>query len=91
MKVSEIFDPEYYDEIQHHLDRHKQSKPAGSYDYTGRVPDSSTDIEDFIISQYEQEQITYDEAMKKLKQVVDPEELFFWEMELAAARDLKGN
>lgn len=42
----------------------------------------------FIISQFEQGQLSYEQAWEKIKAEVPEGEWFFWEMELGSAKDL---
>ena len=77
MKLHEMFDDKYYDEIQHQIASKMPEQPT-----------SETSTQDFIISTFEAGEISYDEAMKQLKQNTPPDQMFFWEHELAMAAEL---
>jgi len=81
MKLTEIFDPKYYDELQRQM-----STPSHVEEPTN---DSSTDMQDFIISSFEADEISYDEALAQLKKVTPKDQWFFWEHELGMADELK--
>lgn len=48
-----------------------------------------TSQQDFIISAYETGDISKEEAWERIKQCTPKDELFFWDMELNSAEDLK--
>lgn len=82
MKLNEIFDADYYDQLQHQMKMKKAEKQPES---------DETEMQDFIISKYEANKISYDQAWKEIKKITPKKELFFWEMELGSARDMKGH
>lgn len=49
------------------------------------------DIQDMIITQYELDQITKEQAWAEIKRVTHPDELFFWHMELTSAETMKSD
>lgn len=73
-----MFDEDYYDLIQEELKIVIDEPP---------INDTVTDIQDFILGQFEVGQISYDEAMEKLKDVTPEEYLWFWIDELDAANE----
>ena len=82
MKLNEIFNDEYYDQLQRDLkQRHNPS-------WHEPDPDTETSMQDFIISQFEAGELTYEQAFKKLKKITPADQLFFWEHELAMADEL---
>lgn len=78
MNLREIFNDDYYDEIQHQLKARQPKRET-----------SATTIQDFIISSFEAGDISYDEALAKLKEATPEDQLFFWEHELGMAEELK--
>ena len=83
MKLYEVFDAEYYDYLQDEMRRKKYDPDED------RAPeDTETDMQEFIISQYEVGQISYEDAWAKIKEITPEDQLFFWEMELGSAKDL---
>lgn len=83
MKLNEIFDAAYYDEIQNQIARRKM-------DDDEVTQDTETPMQDFVISAYEVGQISFEEAEKRIKQISNSAiEKEFWMMELISARELK--
>ena len=83
MKLNEIFDPEYYDELQHQMQRRK-------FDRDEDIPDDSeTSMQDFIISKFEVGQLTYEQALEELKKITPDDQMFFYQQELDMAQELK--
>lgn len=77
MKLRDIFDDTYYDELQHQLKAREPEKET-----------SATSMQDFIISSFEAGKIDYNEALAKLKEVTPKDQMFFWERELGMAEAL---
>lgn len=83
MKLNEIFDDNYYDQIQHDL-KHRDDSPS----WHEPDHDTETSMQDFIISQFEVGDLTYEQALAKLKKITPKDQMFFWEHELAMAAEL---
>ena len=77
MKLHEIFDDKYYDEMQHQIAANAPEQQT-----------SETSMQDFIISTFEAGEMSYDQALEQLKQNTPPDQMFFWEHELAMAAEL---
>lgn len=78
MLLKEIFDGNFYDEINRQL---KSSSMPTSHE--------SMDRQDFIISAYEAGEITFDEALLQLEKITPSDQMFFWKHELNMADELK--
>lgn len=85
MKLNEIFDDRYYDQIQQDLKRHREPEQPSWHEPDH---DAETSMQDFIISQFEAGDLTYQQALEKLKEVTPKDQMFFWEHELAMAQEL---
>jgi hypothetical protein len=86
MKLNEIFDDRYYDEIQMDLKRRREPNDTPSWHEPAH--DTETSMQDFIISQFEAGDLTYEQALQKLKEVTPKDQMFFWKHELAMADEL---
>lgn len=51
--------------------------------------DQETSIQDIILTQFELGQLTYEQALERLKKVTPADQMFFWELELQMADELK--
>jgi hypothetical protein len=86
MKLDEIFDGNYYDYLQDEVRRKHIHDPFEDEP----LNDTTTSIQDFIISAYETDQISFEEARKRITAATPNSfEQKFWRMELAAAAELK--
>ncbi|KKL27958.1 hypothetical protein LCGC14_2379980, partial [marine sediment metagenome] len=75
-KLDEAFDPDYYDFLQDEMKRKKFDPDEDLRD------DTETDIQDFIISNFEVGNIPFEEAKAMLKDACStPLEYQFWRME----------
>lgn len=91
MKLNEVFDDRYYDQLQRDIKRHikpeREIKPhvsgADKHDAS-----EETSIQDFIISKFEAGQITFQQALAELKKHTPKDEMFFWQHELNMADEL---
>lgn len=78
----EIFDDEYYDYLQSKMNINQQPEQ--------HEHDTETSIQDFIISAFEQDQMTYEEAEKRIRDATPPGlDLDFWLLELHMAKEYK--
>jgi len=83
MKIDEVFDEDYYDFLQDEMRRKKFDPDEDLRD------DTETEIQDFIISNFEAGNVSYEEAKKMLQAASStPLEYQFWRMELAAAAEM---
>ncbi len=80
--ILEVFDGDYYDHLQGSMKvNHQSDQPTH---------DSETSIQDFIVSAFEQDQITYEEAEQRIRKATPPGiELDFWLLELHMAKEYK--
>ncbi len=82
-KVEEVFDPNYYDFLQDEMRRKKFDPDEDLRN------DTETDIQDFIISNFEAGNVSFEEAKKMLQAASStPLEYQFWRMELVTAAEL---
>ena len=51
--------------------------------------DTETSVQDFIITAFEQDEISFEEALRRIQEVSSKDEMYFWEMELHAAKGMK--
>ena len=81
--LNEIFDPNYYDFLQDEMRRKKFDPDEDLRN------DTETDIQDFIISNFEAGNVSFEEAKKMLQAASStPLEYQFWRMELVTAAEL---
>ena len=86
MKLDEVFDENYYDFLQDEVRRKHIFDPIED----APPDDTTTTIQDFIITAYETDKISYEEARKRITAATPNSfEQKFWRMELAAAAELK--
>lgn len=86
MKLDEVFDGNYYDFLQDEVQRKHVHDPIED----APLNDTETSLQDFIISAYEADEISYEEARKRIVSATPNSfEQKFWIMELAAAAELK--
>ena len=84
MKLSEVFDPNFYDFIQDDMRRKLYDR-----DEDGPTTDTEIDMQEFIISKFESGAISFDDAKKELHKHTTTElEYQFWRMELVVAAEL---
>ena len=84
MKLDQVFDPNYYDFLQDEM-RRKKYDP----DEDRPLYDTETDIQDFIIANFEAGNVSFEEAKAMLRDASStPLEYQFWRMELVSAAEL---
>lgn len=91
MKLNEVFDDKYYDQLQHDLKRHHKDDKEDRAHVSGADPrkaSQETSIQDMIISRFEAGKLTYQQAERELKKHTPRDELFFWTHELHMAKEL---
>ena len=83
-EVFDVFDSDYYDFLQDEMRRKKYDS-----DEDRPITDTETDIQDFIISNFEAGNVSFEEAKKMLQAASStPLEYQFWRMELVMAAEL---
>lgn len=87
MKLTEVFDDNYYDFLQDEMRRKV-------YDPHEDRPASDTEMHmgDFVLAQYEAGKVSFEEAVHRLKEVADsPLDFQFWKTELIISAEEKGD
>ncbi len=82
-EIFDVFDSDYYDFLQDEMKRKKYDPDEDP------ITDTETDIQDFVISNFEAGNVSFEEAKAMLRDASStPLEYQFWRMELVMAAEL---